>query len=269
MIQKLTPQQYHAAGRTGPLETWTLSKSLLMDFAQSPYVWRKNHDKGIKREATASMDWGSAVDCLATTPELYDSTVAFVDAAAWTGKAAQEERKAIRSAGKIPMLEKDRARVAEAAWMLENHMTRHGLDVAEKQICATSAWTGPSGNVYRLKCLADFWKPMADLKTTNSLDGRDLARTIREYFYHAQMALYHDIFRANGEEVPECPELHFQESTEPFRTRIWRLTPDDIAAGRKAYLEALALWDYCVTLDVWPGEELDMIEGRNATYAND
>jgi len=98
MIQKLTPAAYHSAGRKGPLATWHLSKSFLFDFAASPYAWKYRHDNGIKKEVTASMEWGSAVDCCATTPDLYAATVVFADAAAWTGKAAQLERQAMREA---------------------------------------------------------------------------------------------------------------------------------------------------------------------------
>lgn len=266
MIKQISPAEYHALGRTGPMREWWLSKSFLFDFAKSPYAWKWRHDNGVKKEVTAAMDWGSAVDCLATTPGIYDSTVAFVDAATWQGKAAQEERKLIRSKGMIPMLLKDAESIGQAADMLAKHFRRHRLDKAQKQTMATSIWTGPSGNQYTLKALADFWQPLADLKTTNSLDARDLARTIRDRGYHWQMALYGDIFRANGEDVPECPDLHFQESEEPFRTRVWKLTPEDIERGRREYLKALELWDFSVTTDKWPGDELEPIEGRNASY---
>jgi hypothetical protein len=212
------------------------------------------------------MEWGSAVDCLATTPDQFAKTVQFVDAASWVGKAAQEARQAIRAAGKVPMLSKDFDRVNEAAAMLAAHFERHGLDVAEKQVAMTMQWTGPSGRVYNIKCLMDFFKPLADLKTTASLDERDLSRTIRTYGYNWQGAIYGDCARANGVETEDVFPLHFQESSEPFRTRVWHLAPEDIEAGRKAYLDALNLWDRCITHDIWPGEEMPAIEGRKAIY---
>jgi hypothetical protein len=80
MIQKLSPAEYHAAGRSGTLVEWWLSKSHLFDFAASPYAWKYRHDRAEPREPTAAMDWGSAVDCLATSPDEFAKTVQFVDA---------------------------------------------------------------------------------------------------------------------------------------------------------------------------------------------
>lgn len=269
MIQSITPAAYHAAGRTGPISEWYISKSFLWDFAKSPFAWKQRHDRGEKREITASMDWGSAVDCLATTPELYSESVWFHDADSWQGKAAQLFREAARVNGKIPMLEKDRVRIAEAAAMLAEHFQRHGLDKARTQTCGTTTWMGPSGRQCAIKALADFLDPLADLKTTNSLDVRDIARAIRDFGYHWQAALYLDVFRANGMDIPEEFPLHFQESSEPFRTRVWHLTPEDIAAGRQGYQAALIQWDSCLTFDKWPGRELDSVTGRNAIYQNE
>jgi hypothetical protein len=247
-----------------------LSKSFLFDFARSPWAWKRDHDKGIKKEVTPAMEWGSAVDCLATTPQLYASTVQFVDAANWQSNAAKAERQRIRAEGKVPMLEKDRPRIREAADILAAHLERHGLDTAKTQACATVN-VAVDGRPYTIKCLADFWMPdrpaLADLKTTNSIEAADLARTIRGFGYHWQAALYLDAFRANHpEEIPEEFDLHFQEATEPFLTRVWRLTEKDIAAGRREYMQAIRLWDRCITLDEWPGQELEPIEGRHAIY---
>jgi len=269
MIQQLTPAQYHAIGRKGPISEWMLSKSMLFDFAKSPYAWKYRLDKGERKEVTESMEWGTAIDTLATSPDEFASVVQFVDAATWIGKAAQEQRQAIRASGKVPMLEKDRGRVQQAAEMLFHHFCRHGLNKAQKQVAATSTWTGASGRVYTLKCLADFWQPLADLKTTRSLDAKALKYTIADFGYHWQAAMYADCFRANGQEVPEEFPLHFQEASEPFRTRVWHITPNDIAAGRREYLAALEAWDFAVSTDTWGSTEMEPIENRNAIYTTE
>ena len=68
MIRKMTPAEYHAIGRGKELREWAVSKSLLADFAASPYAWKLRHDVGEKREPTDSMEWGSALDARATDP---------------------------------------------------------------------------------------------------------------------------------------------------------------------------------------------------------
>lgn len=74
VIYGADPSAYHLQGagfaRGNPLRT--MSRSQLVEFSPCPRKWLR----GIPRRETKAMDWGSLVDCLVTTPHLYESSYA-------------------------------------------------------------------------------------------------------------------------------------------------------------------------------------------------
>lgn len=268
MIKRMTPAEYHAIGRGKDLREWAVSKSLLADFAASPYKWKDDRDKGKKKKITEEMEWGSAVDAMVTAPEEAERLIVTVDSDSWRGDASKK-RAAIREAGQLPILACDMPGLYQARDNFLAHMETHGLDRWETQVAAFHSME-VDGQPFVIKALADLWNPetatLADVKTTNSLDEWDLRRTAKKFKYHWQAAMYIQAFRDHGHDVPDEFALHFIESNEPYRTRILMLTAEDIAQGREEYRAALCLWKTCLDLPPdreWPGKEMGIIYGLN------
>ena len=245
----MNPSEYHALGRSdNPAEMW-LSKSHLWKFGQSPFAWRF----GPPMVITDAMRWGSLVDCLVTTPELFGEEYAIAPFADFRTKAAQEWRdKETRV-----VITRDMAQEAtEAAKAMESHLARHGLQYAEPQKHAIRELE-VQGTIYTVKALADLVAVDAihDIKTTGDIGERAIRNTIAERGYHVQGALYCDLFGM------EKFSLHFQERNAPYRTRRVDLDDRDMHEGRAWYLAAIERWHECVTTDTWPGAELETLTG--------
>lgn len=245
----MKPSEYHATGNHTDLRKQWLSKSLLWKFGQSPYLWK--HGPPFRK--TDAMCWGSLVDCLVTTPELYDEEFIVspfddfrkTEAKEWL---AVQKREVIKYAYYCE--------ACKARDMMLFHLARHSVLHVEKQ-AHKFAVIEHDGARYNVKALADLLAPDAvhDIKTTGSLEERAIRKTILERGYHVQGALYCDLFER------ERFVLHFQESSPPYRTRRVDLTVADLEEGRRWYMRAIALWHECVTTDTWPGAELETLTG--------
>lgn len=93
----------------------------------------------------------------------------------------------------------------------------------------------------------------SDLKTTTSVDGRDLVNTIADYGYHAQGAL----IAMGAREVLKVPfssfSLVFVEKKPPYCCRVVTLTPEDLELGAQQIRAALRLMRRCLDTGEWPG----------------
>lgn len=245
----MKPSEYHALGASkDPRQMW-LSKSTLWKFYDSPYNFRF----GPPLVVTDAMRWGSLVDCLVTTPELFAEEFVVAPYADFRTKEAREWRdNETRTAITAERLKDAR----NAAEMMDAHLWRHKLEDAKKQEHAIRQ-VEIDGTEYTIKALADIVMPDAvhDIKTTGDIGERAIRNTIADRGYHVQGALYCDMFERDKF------SLHFQETSEPYRTRRVDLNERDLAEGRAWINRALALWHECVTTDTWPGLELETITG--------
>jgi len=261
MIKHMPSREYHAIGRGADLPDMPLSKSLLWKFGQSPFKWKAEYDAGIGFKPTPSTEWGSLVDCLVTQPCEWQETAAIGNFDNWLTKEAKAFKAEAAVAGKIPVLLKQMPDLERASQMLREHLARH-CTAPQYQIAATHE-IAINGCRYTLRGLADIVDAnrLHDIKTTESIDESKLRYKVRDFGYHVQAAFYIDLFRANGAEIDVAFDLHFQESSFPFRTRLVTLTPDDIRDGREWYANAIQQWHTCVTTGEWPGAELEPMTG--------
>jgi len=91
-----------------------------------------------------------------------------------------------------------------------------------------------------------------DLKTTKSASKRGFAKSIAEYRYHVQAAIYTDLLEANGLFVPEFIFIAV-EKTYPYASAIYKLDQDALDLGRALYRRDLATYKHCMEMDEWPG----------------
>jgi hypothetical protein len=81
---------------------------------------------------------------------------------------------------------------------------------------------------------------------------REITNTIINRGYHWQAALYLDLWNAATGEKRNRFVICFIEVTEPHESAWVEVSPALIEAGRAGYMNALAKWQSCVAIDVWP-----------------
>lgn len=222
-----------------------VSKSKLWAFAKNPHKWHATKD--VPMSPTASMTWGSLVDCLILQPHELSACFAVSSFADFRTKEAQ----AWRDSQTVPVV--TLAQVAEAKRAAEvvtnHHFARMMLDGAQTQVSAVvSGIEDGTGERFLGKCRIDivpdragaYGEWLVDLKTTASLSK--LSNTIADFGYHAQAAWYLDMWNAASGEDRTRWGFVFQESEAPYEVAVVELDQDAISRGREWYLAALEKW---------------------------
>lgn len=273
----IAPETYFAPHK-GAITERIVSKSMLWDFDRNPKRWLMSPEK----EITEAMRWGSLVDCLALTPERFSEAYRIQPATYMSAESAKKDApmiekpwnwnantcKAWREAlpAGIEVIDTWKLKEAEAAAktlcarrefaeMMEGARTQvgtrfdfgsgiHGIDglkIAGKGLIdivpdRQGAWGGY----------------LVDLKTTGKIDDMEqIERTIWNYGYHAQAALYIDMWNALTGEDRDRFILVFQLSAAPHEVAVVELSDEMIIAGREWYVQAIARWARIVTTGEW------------------
>jgi len=93
---------------------------------------------------------------------------------------------------------------------------------------------------------------LVDLKTTAKLDDLDqIEKTIFNFGYHGQAALYLDMWNALTGQDREGFVFIFQLSVAPYEVAVVELDPSAIVAGREWYLKAITKWAETVSSGKW------------------
>lgn len=92
-----------------------------------------------------------------------------------------------------------------------------------------------------------------DLKTTTSVQGDDLKRTLAEYGYPQQAALVAEGWQTLTGESCDDFCFAFVEKTAPYCTRFVVVPEDDMLRGERANYAAAELFARCLESGVWPG----------------
>jgi exodeoxyribonuclease VIII len=86
-----------------------------------------------------------------------------------------------------------------------------------------------------------------DLKTCEDASPEGFAKSAARYRYHVQAAFYQDI----GQMERDFPFIAV-EKTAPFAVGVYRLSREDISAGRYFYLKGLERLAQCKISNSWP-----------------
>jgi hypothetical protein len=137
----------------------------------------------------------------------------------------------------------------------------HSHDEAAKLLVGgraeeTVTWTdGTTG----LDCKGrlDYITPgyLVDLKTTRNIIPRLFRRDVANFEYHAQLAWYHDGAVVAGVLPPdaELPWLIAVQNVAPWDVVVYRMTAEDMAAGRARYRQLMNRLLSCMEANWWPG----------------
>lgn len=98
------------------------------------------------------------------------------------------------------------------------------------------------------------WSYLLDLKSTRDAGRRDFAKSIYNYGYHRQIAMYLDGLTAvTNDARHRRPVLIAVESSPPFAVAVYELEPESVEQGRVEYRDFLRQYANCVETGKWPG----------------
>jgi hypothetical protein len=254
LIPDMPEAEYHAH----PALSSSGARLLLPPSCPALFRWQQDNPPPPKDV----FDIGTAAHklVLGVGPELVE-----VKADDWRTKAAQEERKEARAAGKVALLTADLEAVHGMAAALRQHPVASALfDPARGKAEQSLFWTDERHGVKRRARLD--WLPnptdgrliVGDFKSTRSAEPKSLAKSCADYGYHQQAAWYLDAVRAL--ELAESAAFVFvaQEKTPPYLITVFQLGSDDLLLGDALNQQALEVYAECSATDTWPSYSDDV-----------
>lgn len=261
----LSPESYHAIGfnpaylpdiaQAGPVSASTLSR------VRNPLTFLLNYQKPTSR----AMNWGSIVDCLWLTPDLFDVFYAIMPedlkkptssqlgaanpAPATVRQIARWNEFTALAEGKEIITAEIKKEATKAVNMLNQHKLAMEIHAASaKQV----ALLGPSpivedGSV-QAKMLIDllpltgrFSDAVADLKTTRDIDDHPITGIMHAFEYHMKMGYYGMGATAAGFGPRHRGIIIWQRSTYPYDVCVREIAPADMALGRQMAVDRMNL----------------------------
>ena len=218
---------------------YPLSFSSLKAFSRSPLAFMEY--KAAKREPTPAMEFGTLVHMATLEPDKYRTEVAI-----WDGRRAGNEYKSFveENPDKRIITPKLAMDVRTAHTRLQENGLSCGLlgdlDMREKRFRIDHCGIPHTGFIDGLNRWA-----VIDLKVTARVDHHSLQRTIWDFKYYMQAAIY---MRA-AEMLGYRPEAYFiiaVESAAPHHVNVVELEPHYIARGHiewEKLLDRFKEWD--------------------------
>ena len=247
---------------------FVMSRGELMEFARCPHRWRAGYKEG----GTAEKEWGSLIDAL-VSGESFSSRFVLVpetypDAKTgkpkpWNFNATYCDEWRTQHEGK-QLIKAAKWHDAEAAHkiLLSDKQIASLIECSKRQVMFTAQYDdADTGLTIAVKGLidfapsadSDFGRCLADLKTCNTAAPFAWAKSVFEYGYHVQAAMYLDGWnKATGESRDDFRHI-LQESFAPWEVGKRWLTTDFIAIGRAKYKEALKRYCRALKDDEWEG----------------
>ena len=112
----------------------------------------------------------------------------------------------------------------------------------------------------RLDLLCPDASLVADLKTTTAATEWELRKSVTDYGYYHQAALYPYLTRVAGLGEVHHFALIVVRSEEPYRAAVLRVTEESQRIGWQELLPAMALAARCYRTGVWPGWPAGVID---------
>lgn len=249
---------------------YVMSRSALAEFSRCPHRWLMGYKDG----ATDSTDWGVLIDCLALDhPDAFKARFAVQpdtylnednEEKPWNNnaKVCRAWKNAQADHGR-QIVKPEAVTAAQNAikFLLHDEQIRALLQHSRHQVMLTGEYHDePTGLVIPLKALVDIAPIdkgfLVDLKTCESANARSWAKSIYNYWYDAQAALYLDLWNtATGENRKEFRHI-LQESYAPWETAKRIVSSELLSVGRSKYLGALQRYAQCLKSGHWEGYDV-------------
>jgi hypothetical protein len=232
-----------------------ISKSALDQIDRSPAHYRVWLD-GAGLKETPALAFGRAFHCCILEPAVFAATYAVVPDFGDCRKTANKEaRNAWYAAhdGRTFIEEETLAAIRGMEVAVRKHpaASRILLDGASE---VTLRWTDEHTGL-PCKSRADYYvkskRLVADLKSTEDASPAAFVRSVANYRYHVQDALYRDGFRACGEPIDHFA-LIAVEKTAPHGVAVYTLDEEAVAKGYSLARANIEMMSECLTSDRWP-----------------
>lgn len=168
-----------------------------------------------------------------------------------------EHAKAIREAGKLPLMAKDHAEVkAMAARLREHTLAMTLLAKGEPEVSAFKV--DPDTGVMR-RGRADWRRKrlLCDYKSARDANPARLHKVALTNGWYMQAPFYRDLFSdVTGNEIADFLFI-VQQSTAPYLVSVVRLNQKALDLGAKHNAEAMQRFRDCEESGVWPGYQAD------------
>lgn len=282
----VTAEEYHQRFHTDAAKLENcISKSSLVEFAESPFLYRYNIENGI-RKTSPGFHFGSLLDTLVLTPDEFPlrykvdtPRVAVKKDGTPYANGMQDREQAAEwaelAAQGVTVISPEEMSQAEAARDKVNAtLAKHGLilgDTFDSQVGLAFKMAMPvlGKNGEEETCTItvtgmidilprDPALPIIDLKTTSKpVHIRyEIDKQIRAYTYGWQAAFYADMVRAVMQQERFFRFL-FVNSAAPH-CRAWvDMQAAELNSYRAKYRPKLAEFAQCCHTNTWPGEELE------------
>lgn len=276
------PALYHGQTVERGTPGFTMSRSQLMEFDRCPHRWNAGYDLTPSDE----LEWGSLVDCLALDPLRFDKCYAVAPGTypatpkkkgdpviekPWNRNANYCIEWEENQTGKtvVPITKLTKAKAAVTTLLAEKEIAAF-FNASKRQVLVTADYKdADTGLTVPLKFLIDlapdaaseFKDVLGDLKTTTSAAPGPWTRSVFEYGYHIQAAMYLDAYNAATGEDRQSFVHVLQENFFPFETARRLLSLEFVELGRMKYQCALRRYAMSVALGQWPG--YDNAEARS------
>jgi len=215
------------------------------------YQYEKAHPK-----SSAAFDLGTAAHSLILEQD--EAGVVVIDVEAKRGKAWTEPADAAEADGKIALTSKEWSQVRAMRDSVVGHpLAKAALTggAAEESVF----WSHESGTA--LKCRPDMLHRggklgnlIVDLKTVQSADQADFAKSAANFGYHIQQAHYQAGLKAvTGEDFDFIFVLI--EKTGAYLPAVVQLDAEDVARGAEMAERSIRIFNNCTKTGRWPGYE--------------
>lgn len=234
----MTNKQYHSMVEY-------LSKSSLDQIHKSPAHFQA-YINNEKKEPTSSMIFGSLVHSVVFGQNDY-AISPICDRRTKEGKAIYEQFLAESEGKELIVTQEQYDQALAIAQAVAKHPKAAAL--LTEGIAETPVFGELNGVL--AKCKPDFkntkFNVLVDLKTTTDASPAEFSKSVYNYRYHVQAAMYMDITKAT--------RFFFiaVEKEAPFNCEVYELDDESIAIGRAEYLADIETFKTCLKTENWHG----------------
>lgn len=253
----MTSEEYHAKRARfdmthAELKKAHVTKSVLADFAPSPWKWRNGGGKKV----TPAMVDGLLFDCLLTQPGEFSKLFAHSEFDSFRTKAAQEWKADVQASGKHVVTGEEI--VAAEASIASLKTDFHWLGNGEFQVPLFGE-ADFDGVTLTIAGLVDFMPAedteygdaIVDVKRTDSVSYCEFSKVAASKKYHVQAGMYLMLARLMGLKRERFIFV-VQEREAPHESALFELSQADVNAGQLWAETQIARFAKCVKTDTWP-----------------
>lgn len=234
-----------------------VSNSALTEMARSPLHYKAWVDSAQDADDTPSFAFGRAFHCALLEPDRFAQTFVvepdFGDCRKKENKATRDAWRA-ENAGKATLSTDDEARIRGMVKAVHAHRLA-GKMIRDGQPELTALWQDQETGL-RCRCRADYYVGklgmMLDVKSTEDASAEAFRRSLFNYRYHWQAALYQSGFRGVGEVVKHFVFVAVEKRS-PFAVATYTLDLRALELGQAAIRKHVTKLAACMQADDWPG----------------